>query len=1138
MGVSGTIVLTLGPMIAKHILKSWLPSGVLEDLGQDLLDLVTEKVKENQQGRARADGEKLVEAMTAAMRRIYESSRLPNNEKQSVLIETARTLKSTPLGIVDVVDERMNAARLTTLLRASHPEAMRAQSQDAEALYSRLLAEAARAAIEVGSLLQSFSGILGARLLADNDALVAMLEKLSTQSDKKAQAFADKYRATVRRNLDRFEVFGLPNLDRYGGRQSLSVAYISLNVEPKTILWEHLLKFTKEITTKLASNFSFWTQIPSFRITNEALPVAPSTFICDLSSRRAARGDNAWAQAVSNGPAPSTTHTTSDIEAVLAARPRTVVRGQAGSGKSTLLQWLAVRAARGDFEGALSRWNNLVPFFIRLREYADSDFPPPEEFLAKVAPNLAGAMPDGWVNDVLETGRGLVLIDGVDELPQARRNAMLARLADLVKTYPYCRYVVSSRPAALKADAWPEWSEWTKREDFATASLRDMDTTLVGAFIDQWHVALGKALDGNGAADLSAQALGLKALLNGRPALRRLAKNPLLCAMICALYQERQQNLPNDRLELYRECVDLLLSRRDQGRRIMADFPQLKPVQGHALVRELAYWMLKNDHSRVDAAAVDKRFDDRLPALAVPDVAGADVRRYFVERTNLIREPLVGQLDFTHLTFQEYLAAQQACKESDYGLLKQQCTNDKWREVIILAAGLAPAADCNDLLLSLIALSQNAERPVAERKQLALLALACLETVVELDPAIRAQVVGNAISAIPPRDDDEAKLVASAGDPAIPLLGYSQQLSSDEATQCIKSLAMIGSEAAMRQLTTFAVVQDRSFARALATAWDSFDRARYAKTVLAPLTWIAIDGTRPIQELEHLQHLEHIVFDGTTSAESLLVLPKLPNLLSVEFDTSDMRILNALAGAKSVRWLSVTCDADGSTPDAIKLDALTVCPQLEDLRLEMAGILALEGLARLPALTRLSLSCLGEQPDLDALQRVPHLAELTLARRHGSLDLRRLPPLPKLRFLKLWTPLAADSFDLLARQTQLNVLDLFVPDTRGDLSALPPLPSLTQLMLSLGGPTDLGAISAHVHLDWLELTALHPIDLRTLGFHEKLEVLDLWHCTTITHLGSIARFPSLKKLVLPAQHGLDLKSLESLENLELVIAPD
>jgi hypothetical protein len=81
------------------------------------------------------------------------------------------------------------------------------------------------------------------------------------------------------------------------------------------------------------------------------------------------------------------------IEDWLAGNDRVLLIGEAGSGKSTLLQWLAVRAARGDFEGDLRRWNHYIPFFIPLRRYASGGPPPPEAFPASVGKNIIDSMP-------------------------------------------------------------------------------------------------------------------------------------------------------------------------------------------------------------------------------------------------------------------------------------------------------------------------------------------------------------------------------------------------------------------------------------------------------------------------------------------------------------------------------------------------------------------------------------------------------------------------------------------------------------------------------------------------------------------------------------------------------------------------
>ena len=67
-------------------------------------------------------------------------------------------------------------------------------------------------------------------------------------------------------------------------------------------------------------------------------------------------------------------------------------------------------------------WNDTVPFFIPLRRYVNRSLPAPEEFPLAVGRNLSHEMPAGWVHGLLRAGRALVLVDGVDEMPEGQRD--------------------------------------------------------------------------------------------------------------------------------------------------------------------------------------------------------------------------------------------------------------------------------------------------------------------------------------------------------------------------------------------------------------------------------------------------------------------------------------------------------------------------------------------------------------------------------------------------------------------------------------------------------------------------------------------------------------------------------------------
>ena len=171
---------------------------------------------------------------------------------------------------------------------------------------------------------------------------------------------------------------------------------------------------------------------------------------------------------------------------------------------------------------------------------------------------------------------------------------------------------------------------------------------------------------------------------------------------------------------------------------------------------------MNNGWPMVPVEKIDEHLKSKLKNMsAIPrDVRALQVREFLLARSGIVREAVIGQMDFIHHTFQEYLAAKAALDNGDIGVLCNKAHDDQWWDVIVLAAGLASRTLREDLITGLI---RRGDKEIRLRHQLHLLAVACLETSVELASELRSDVEKRLTTLVPPRTMTEAKALASAG---------------------------------------------------------------------------------------------------------------------------------------------------------------------------------------------------------------------------------------------------------------------------------------------------------------------------------------------------------------------------------------
>ena len=305
--------------------------------------------------------------------------------------------------------------------------------------------------------------------------------------------------------------------------------------------------------------------------------------------------------------------------------------------------------------------------------------------------------------------------------------------------------------------------------------------------------------------------------------------------------QRNPNSLPDDRVKLYSECIDFLLYKRDQERLILNssnDYPALSITHIEALLQEYADHLMSNNLSEESSTDVEDFFDRHLPLMSLTDWTGRSLRDYFVARTGLLIEPSEGFTAFRHRTFQEFLSAKVIIRKNNIRMLLGKASYDEWRETIILAMGL-PETDKKqcDLFVGGLLRKSKALKTKHLRSELLFLAVACLETATWLSADIRKEVIEDASKQMPPRNSDECRLIARAGEVAIDMLRYNPAHSYREMAYCIEAITSVGNERAMSAIEEYVKSEHYSrtdnsvfiLHRAVGKAWLRFSGLRRAR---------------------------------------------------------------------------------------------------------------------------------------------------------------------------------------------------------------------------------------------------------------------------------------------------------------------
>ncbi|OAR26315.1 hypothetical protein A8W25_12870 [Streptomyces sp. ERV7] len=699
------------------------------------------------------------------------------------------------------------------------------------------------------------------------------------------------------------------------------------------------------------------------------------------------------------------------IDALLASRPRVLLRGDAGAGKTTLVWWLAAHAAAGTLGPQLAELNGLVPFVVPLRTLRAQGgaYPLPGQ-LPYAARLVIDGAPEGWAARVLKSGRAMLLVDGLDEVPQDDREEAHRWLSNLLERYPLVRCVATVRPLAVEPG-------WLRRADFEELRLLPMRDEDIQAFVAAWHRAA--RLDSDPQEPLDELERDLAHQFRTNATLAALARTPLLCAVICALHRLRQGFLPKTRWDLYQSALRMLLGDRDERRKVGApERITLTVEESTQLLQRIAVWLVREGQTEFTAEQAllqigrALRGMDRVRAQGTQDA----VLRHLLNRSGLLQERGSDVYQFTHRTFQDFLAAKELVEDDHIKELVRHAGEEQWQDVILLAAGHCGRGQLPQLVAGLL-------RARGKRAYEAhVLAALCAQHAAWLDEQTTERVRRSIAALLPPTDRYMSTMLSRLGPtllPQVPAPG-DMRLDSSAISGIAVLISSIGGAEAIPYARAWASHSPMA-ASEFAREWNRYPTGAYAREVLSRIPWVGLTlhltSKDQLAELRGLPAVQNVTIAGDFTTEELSLSLENVSLHSAQVVSNNaVSSLSFLRGVRGLRQLSVS-----RCPRLEDFSALTGLTALDFLSLSGAGT---RGLAAVPVHTgvsRMSVDVLEDPtglkdwrslsylsvrrtPDLHALlaqvARMPGLTALDL--QISSLrDLRGGSPCPGVRDVRL-----------------------------------------------------------------------------------------------------------------------------------------
>lgn len=367
-----------------------------------------------------------------------------------------------------------------------------------------------------------------------------------------------------------------------------------------------------------------------------------------------------------------------NIETLLGRVNFMLLRGMAGMGKTTLVKHLSYTITHGLAPAGLT---NYLPVLIFIKDlwpiYKEKikNTRTFESILKFYLEKNRCPLDMETIDAYLSENRVLFLFDGLDEVPDSILDDLVDVLHQFWFNYNRNRFLFTGRPHGFSEKV-------IERFGANFQDIENLDNKKIEDFINKWFMAIsGQA---SGYTDLTSTDMINDIKLHEHVAV--FTQNPLLLTAVCILYLVGGKRVPEQRADLYDRIVENLLHRRFNN----PAFPtRVSAVREYLM--QLAFMMQKSNLKSIDVyeakELLKEIYTKNLDEKPFTYKKRIDMKFDEIEpNCDLLNRLSSGELEFFHLSFQEFLSAKYLIDmDINYkGFLEKSW----WKETILLYTGL------------------------------------------------------------------------------------------------------------------------------------------------------------------------------------------------------------------------------------------------------------------------------------------------------------------------------------------------------------------------------------------------------------------------------------------------------------------